>query len=138
MYERGAREVAPYTGAWIEISANSKNGRKKEVAPYTGAWIEITVLDFESLSVNVAPYTGAWIEIAFSSIFISSSDSRSLHGSVNWNDFYFAVSFTAYNVAPYTGAWIEIGNFYWSIRIREKVAPYTGVILKIRKKVESW
>ena len=33
------------------------------VAPYWGAWIEITIDDFVSDYVNVAPYWGAWIEI---------------------------------------------------------------------------
>ena len=33
--------VAPYTGAWIEIAANTCAKYDGRVAPYTGAWIEI-------------------------------------------------------------------------------------------------
>ena len=33
--------VAPYTGAWIEMSVIPSSIRPLIVAPYTGAWIEI-------------------------------------------------------------------------------------------------
>ena len=33
--------VAPYTGAWIEMTENDLSEQPTEVAPYTGAWIEI-------------------------------------------------------------------------------------------------
>ena len=33
--------VAPFTGAWIEISMFSKSLSVMTVAPFTGAWIEI-------------------------------------------------------------------------------------------------
>ena len=33
--------VAPFTGAWIEINAESAELSDKTVAPFTGAWIEI-------------------------------------------------------------------------------------------------
>ena len=34
-----------------------------EVAPYTGAWIEIGLVAYAMRSAGVAPYTGAWIEM---------------------------------------------------------------------------
>ena len=34
------------------------------VAPYTGAWIEMSNLSDITFNVNVAPYTGAWIEMS--------------------------------------------------------------------------
>ncbi|SPF49129.1 conserved hypothetical protein [Candidatus Desulfosporosinus infrequens] len=34
--------VAPYAGAWIEISIKTIEPRSRYVAPYAGAWIEIT------------------------------------------------------------------------------------------------
>jgi len=34
-------EVAPFTGAWIEIKNVSRSLRADAVAPFTGAWIEI-------------------------------------------------------------------------------------------------
>ena len=33
--------VAPFTGAWIEISPSTLSNSVHEVAPFTGAWIEI-------------------------------------------------------------------------------------------------
>ena len=36
-----AKGVAPYTGAWIEISCSAVSPKIIRVAPYTGAWIEI-------------------------------------------------------------------------------------------------
>ena len=38
----GSQEnVAPFAGAWIEISDRTRTGRSVEVAPFAGAWIEI-------------------------------------------------------------------------------------------------
>ena len=34
-------DVAPYTGAWIEIYDGELDSNTNFVAPYTGAWIEI-------------------------------------------------------------------------------------------------
>ena len=100
-------QVAPYTGAWIEIRENSslsvavcvslpirERGLKSryslnavritKVAPYTGAWIEIMRIPCVQNVSFVAPYTGAWIEI-----------------------FFFLDIKKSLIVAPYTGAWIE-------------------------------
>ncbi len=55
--------VAPFTGAWIEITAFVRAVSADLVAPFTGAWIEIlSVVTGLSIGV-VAPFTGAWIEI---------------------------------------------------------------------------
>ena len=57
-------QVAPFTGAWIEIFP--ARGYKKNchgVAPFTGAWIEIPKSPHEVSRTEVAPFTGAWIEI---------------------------------------------------------------------------
>ena len=53
------------------------------VAPYTGAWIEITFVGEVENFIEVAPYTGAWIEIADSIINRSNSSCRTLHGCVD-------------------------------------------------------
>ncbi|WP_404351964.1 hypothetical protein [Caproicibacterium sp. XB2] len=53
------------------------------VAPYTGAWIEITTGDATINTANVAPYTGAWIEIYPRAIAPATIIGRSLHGSVD-------------------------------------------------------
>ena len=55
--------VAPYTGAWIEITLPKEVIQSLLVAPYTGAWIEILLECNRSSQTLVAPYTGAWIEI---------------------------------------------------------------------------
>ena len=82
-----ANFVAPFTGAWIEIStALEPMMTRLTVAPFTGAWIEIPFRFVRSRKNGVAPFTGAWIEICF--IYAC----RSVVGGV----------------APFTGAWIEI------------------------------
>ena len=57
-------DVAPYLGAWIEISKMYIVVILGGVAPYLGAWIEIDAIwIFVRRQVKVAPYLGAWIEI---------------------------------------------------------------------------
>ena len=57
------RVVAPYAGAWIEISTPCRCHAHGEVAPYAGAWIEISPDANIGKQKGVAPYAGAWIEI---------------------------------------------------------------------------
>ena len=68
--------VAPFAGAWIEITAASFKFPKKVVAPLAGAWIEIMFGGRKRCNVAVAPLAGAWIEIA--SDCITSSNALSL------------------------------------------------------------
>ena len=58
-----ATEVAPFTGAWIEIAYAQSCIAPGRVAPFTGAWIEITIHVSHPRLSMVAPFTGAWIEI---------------------------------------------------------------------------
>ena len=76
-------QVAPYTGAWIEIAPECAHGRLGAVAPYTGAWIEMFAVQYSSETSVVAPYTGAWIEICLIILQIVRNGGRSLHGSVD-------------------------------------------------------
>ena len=77
--------VAPYAGAWIEITLpdnpawtlgslpTRERGLKcvkckgeypwNKVAPYAGAWIEISGYTPPVTVTLVAPYAGAWIEM---------------------------------------------------------------------------
>ena len=49
----------------IDERADSDWANLKAVAPFTGAWIEITAADeHQDQEDEVAPFTGAWIEIA--------------------------------------------------------------------------
>ena len=56
--------VAPFTGAWIEIVQVVQTVKIGIVAPFTGAWIEIRLTGPRFRTVSVAPFTGAWIEMS--------------------------------------------------------------------------
>ena len=56
-------QVAPFTGAWIEILLKKLFYCLRTVAPFTGAWIEIHGITEFAILPGVAPFTGAWIEI---------------------------------------------------------------------------
>ena len=56
--------VAPFVGAWIEMTSTGEQTHKNNVAPFVGAWIEITVALFDANEDVVAPFVGAWIEIS--------------------------------------------------------------------------
>ena len=82
--------VAPFMGAWIEISVNVSCRLTIAVAPFMGAWIEI--LFQRALRAQrrwVAPFMGAWIEIEYVVYILEKS----------------------IEVAPFMGAWIEISLF---------------------------
>ena len=103
-----ALEVAPFTGAWIEIRHANWDEYILAVAPFTGAWIEMIQSRHSLKAKSVAPFTGAWIEIDQTLLdYVVSSESlpsreRGLkfdhqdHGGHRLR------------VAPFTGAWIEI------------------------------
>ena len=55
--------VAPFAGAWIEISLSQALRRPAPVAPFAGAWIEIELVMTSVNGLHVAPFAGAWIEI---------------------------------------------------------------------------
>lgn len=55
--------VAPFAGAWIEISWNTHDLGNGGVAPSAGAWIEIRLTVRFTTTGNVAPSAGAWIGI---------------------------------------------------------------------------
>ena len=46
------KKVAPFAGAWIEISLIYYILESKKVAPFAGAWIEIKI----SLLKNIKPF----------------------------------------------------------------------------------
>ena len=99
--------VAPFAGAWIEISvvtlsfiaSQSLPSRERglkyrtrcihrcllSVAPFAGAWIEMTEAAVPEDHPEVAPFAGAWIEMKMG------------------QQRYMTVI-----VAPFAGAWIEI------------------------------
>ena len=103
-----------------------------DVAPFTGAWIEITLVDvLKKLGEMVAPFTGAWIEILICPITYAISCSRTLHGCVDWNDDKNEVYLEDVSVAPFTGAWIEIRLRSSRLALSTAVAPFTGAWIEI-------
>ena len=57
--------------------------RQDSVAPYMGAWIEISLQAGMTIFRFVAPYMGAWIEIFIMVRNLPDMRGRSLHGSVD-------------------------------------------------------
>ena len=57
-----SKEVAPFTGAWIETPMSTNSRTILLVAPFTGAWIETSMISSDGILIIVAPFTGAWIE----------------------------------------------------------------------------
>ena len=68
-------------GLKLKIPYESKSFHA--VAPFTGAWIEITVPGEGRPALTVAPFTGAWIEISPPSPHLVVGDGRTLHGCVD-------------------------------------------------------
>ena len=57
---------------------------EEDVAPFTGAWIEIRqVAGMRGLMADVAPFTGAWIEMHVAGRPLGVPYSRTLHGCVD-------------------------------------------------------
>ena len=76
-------QVAPFTGAWIEIFVHGRAPHNYYVAPFTGAWIEIYLSALTTTDSLVAPFTGAWIEMLTLFIFVKTQTGRTLHGCVD-------------------------------------------------------
>ena len=80
----GAKEVAPFTGAWIEMVICLDNGLAvRKSLPSRERGLKWRVLgDFLGVCL-VAPFTGAWIEITEDYQILLTINCRSLHGSVD-------------------------------------------------------
>ena len=70
-------------GSDSNISAVSHPNFIVLVAPFAGAWIEISVKFPISTAIEVAPFAGAWIEIAGFTLISAGFTRRSLRGSVD-------------------------------------------------------
>ena len=82
-YDGTCKNVAPFAGAWIEITEKDTEKDTEKVAPFAGAWIEILCRPIYFLSFAVAPFAGAWIEIIISHGIQNGNKRRSLRGSVD-------------------------------------------------------
>ncbi len=98
------RQVAPFTGAWIETGMNAPEKQAEMSLPSRERGLKL-VRNVIALQNVVAPFTGAWIEtflIDPSPTFISSLPSRERGLKRETYDVR-----SLYYVAPFTGAWIE-------------------------------
>jgi len=77
------REVALFTGAWIEMTTGNPFKAGGSVALFTGAWIEILEQKNLIMEVKVALFTGAWIEIANCFSPTTNNLRRALYGRVD-------------------------------------------------------
>ncbi len=59
----GALPVAPYTGAWIEMSKTSCTATVLSSLLIQERGLKYHLRLMHTVSMQVAPYTGAWIEI---------------------------------------------------------------------------
>ena len=75
--------VAPYTGAWIEISTTASTCRRTFVAPYTGAWIEICTVGKTHPKMKSLPTRERGLKSAREEMQKDIDKGRSLHGSVD-------------------------------------------------------
>ena len=64
---------------WVKANLKALIG----VAPFAGAWIEISFWKVGKTVKVVAPFAGAWIEIRASPANGKQTESRSLRGSVD-------------------------------------------------------
>ena len=48
----------------LKWQSTTKKDRKPKVAPFVGAWIEMTQIAIFIVPAGVAPFVGAWIEMA--------------------------------------------------------------------------
>ena len=65
----------------MAMSGKPMNGMM--VAPFAGAWIEISSYPLSMKSSVVAPFAGAWIEMRIATASMQCGLSRSLRGSVD-------------------------------------------------------
>ena len=112
----------------LKSPAGQGRHQRHQVAPFTGAWIEITSMWCRILTRSVAPFTGAWIEIsAQHAVYDLWSSLPSRERGLKCGP---RPDTDRGHVAPFTGAWIEIGWREWRNRCT-RVAPLTGAWIEI-------
>ena len=99
--------VAPFAGAWIEITIRPAQHSARTVAPFAGAWIEMALalsFDIETSSLR-SPERGLKF-IIFGSSFGKCMSLRSPERGLKL--LILIHHFRSMLVAPFAGAWIEI------------------------------
>ena len=144
-------QVAPFTGAWIEISQRYIGLCVCRVASFTGAWIEIGCSGTSSGSARSLPSRERGLkfkmrircglsdwslpsrERGLKSLPVRLTDvaKKSLPSRERGLKFVYRVlCIVGIVVAPFTGAWIEIGVAGCS-GLSQRVAPFTGAWIEI-------
>ena len=106
-----------------------------QVAPFTGAWIEIIHERIKALLFTRRTLHGCvdWnVKYGKRPLVYAS---RTLHGCVDWNFLYPACGNGGMVVAPFTGAWIEIIPIENVLGQKIRVAPFTGAWIEIIRSV---
>ena len=99
--------VAPFAGAWIEISAGTVQGNLQDVAPFAGAWIEICTSLCCIITVLSRSLRGSVDWNVENMVLESGNLCRSLRGSVDWN------SASAWHCLFYSGRSLR-GSVDWN------------------------
>ena len=76
-------QVAPFAGAWIEISAVSYALEISLVAPFAGAWIEIELIKSNDTKALSLPSRERGLKYHQQHFFVLALGRRSLRGSVD-------------------------------------------------------
>ena len=67
----------------MKLRTRAERASARDVAPFTGAWIETTVTVGGVKLLSVAPFTGAWIETVDEVGVVRAAVGRPLHGGVD-------------------------------------------------------
>ena len=59
-------ESLPSWGRGLKYNLNFQNKHSWRVAPFMGAWIEMSHIRDKLTEISVAPFMGAWIEMEYS------------------------------------------------------------------------
>ena len=105
-------QVAPFTGAWIEIDRMSSCPFAVVVAPFTGAWIEIMKYDV-TYSCGHTSHPSRVRGLKYGRAKIGRVQAPSHPSRVRGLKYFAFASLRLLSaVAPFTGAWIEIISPY--------------------------
>ena len=79
---KNVRSVAPFAGAWIEITHSFRRSTAKSVAPFAGAWIEIVSSGSGKFAEVSLPSRERGLKLC-QAVLASLQKCRSLRGSVD-------------------------------------------------------
>ena len=99
-------EVTPFVGVWIETASTWPKKRECRSHPSWVCGLKPLVSVYNISATWVTPFVGVWIETVTNAGLITSKNSHTLRGCVDWNtpdgSLYLWIS-----VTPFVGVWIE-------------------------------